>query len=87
MVENRMRHFQEWLCYQLEAADGSGGSRRQVFKHGEVLEKSSGAFSAVWGTMSQQAARALPMPNPAYFATGVLGWCSPRAAPACPFRT
>ena len=47
MVENRMRHFQEWLCYQLEAADGSGGSRRQVFARRGAGEEQRGLFGRV----------------------------------------
>jgi len=80
-----MRQFQEWLCYQLESADGSGnrfredtwdhegggGGRTRVFQDGAVLEKGGVAFSAVWGEMSEKAAQQLLMPDARYFATGV----------------
>ncbi|RYU81528.1 oxygen-dependent coproporphyrinogen oxidase [Hymenobacter persicinus] len=85
LVENWMRQFQDWLCHRLEAADGGGvrfqedawqhagggGGATRVLQHGAVLEKGGVAFSAVWGTMSEQAARQLLMPDPEYFATGV----------------
>ena len=85
MVENWMRHFQDWLCHRLEAADGSGqrfcedawqhegggGGRTRVLQNGDVLEKGGVAFSAVWGEMSDKAAQHLLMPDPRYFATGV----------------
>ncbi len=85
VVEDWMRQFQDWLCQQLEAADGGearftedawrheggGGGRTRVIQQGWVLEKGGVAFSAVWGTMSEQAARVLLMPDPGYFATGV----------------
>ena len=85
MVENWMRHFQDWLCYRLELADGSGvkfqetlwehagggGGRTRVLLHGDVLEKSGVAFSAVRGGLTEQAAQVLLLPNRWYFATGV----------------
>ncbi|MBD2767913.1 oxygen-dependent coproporphyrinogen oxidase [Hymenobacter sp. BT664] len=83
-VEAWMRHFQDWLCQQLEAADGGttfqetpwehgegGGGRTRVIGNGAVLEKGGVNFSAVWGRLSEAAARQLLMPDPAYFATGV----------------
>jgi coproporphyrinogen III oxidase len=84
-VENWMRQFQDWLCYQLHAADGGdapfireewaheggGGGCTRVLQHGNVLEKGGVAFSAVWGEMSEAAARQLLMPDRRYFATGV----------------
>ena len=80
-----MRQFQDWLCYQLETADGSGvrfskdawahpdggGGLTRVIQQGRVLEKGGVAFSAVWGEMSAQAAQQLLMPDARYFATGV----------------
>lgn len=79
-----MRQFQDWLCQQIEAADGlgqfqedawqhhgGGGGRSRVLTGGTVIEKGGVNFSAVEGTMSEQAARVLLMPNPTYFATGV----------------
>ncbi|MCR5889698.1 oxygen-dependent coproporphyrinogen oxidase [Hymenobacter sp. J193] len=85
LAENWMRQFQDWLCHRLEAADGSGkrfqedawqhvgggGGATRVLQNGTVLEKGGVAFSAVWGQMSEAAARALLMPDPNYFATGV----------------
>ena len=84
-VEAWMRQFQDWLCYQLETADGSGvrfskdawahpdggGGLTRVIQQGRVLEKGGVAFSAVWGEMSAQAAQQLLMPDARYFATGV----------------
>ncbi|RSK50023.1 oxygen-dependent coproporphyrinogen oxidase [Hymenobacter rigui] len=83
-VEHWMRQFQDWLCQQLESADGpgrfqedawqhhsGGGGRTRVLQQGRVLEKGGVAFSAVWGEMEARAARQLLMPNPNYFATGV----------------
>ncbi|MCB2406986.1 oxygen-dependent coproporphyrinogen oxidase [Hymenobacter lucidus] len=85
LVESWMRQFQDWLCHRLEAADGGGvrfqedawqhegggGGATRVLQNGAVLEKGGVAFSAVWGEMSEQAARQLLMPSPQYFATGV----------------
>ncbi|MBX0289565.1 oxygen-dependent coproporphyrinogen oxidase [Hymenobacter sp. HSC-4F20] len=83
-VEQWMRQFQDWLCQQLEAADGlgrfqedawqhhgGGGGRSRVLTGGNIIEKGGVNFSAVEGTMSEQAARVLLMPDPGYFATGV----------------
>lgn len=84
-VETWMRHFQDWLCYRLELADGSGvkfletpwehagggGGRTRVLLQGDVLEKSGVAFSAVWGGLTEKAAQALLLPDRRYFATGV----------------
>ncbi|MCB2376263.1 oxygen-dependent coproporphyrinogen oxidase [Hymenobacter sp. BT635] len=85
LVENWMRQFQDWLCHRLETADGSGAKFREdawqhagggggltrVLQNGAVLEKGGVAFSAVWGQMSEPAARQLLMPDARYFATGV----------------
>ncbi|MCB2410584.1 oxygen-dependent coproporphyrinogen oxidase [Hymenobacter lucidus] len=83
-VADWLRDFQQRLCAQLEAADGvatfqsdnwqhgsGGGGLSRVIQGGRVLEKGGVNFSAVWGEMSEQAARVLLMPNPNYFATGV----------------
>ncbi|GAB2712127.1 oxygen-dependent coproporphyrinogen-III oxidase [Hymenobacter frigidus] len=84
-VEAWMRQFQDWLCYQLETADGGGvrfsedawahpgggGGLTRVIQQGRVLEKGGVAFSAVWGEISAQAAQQLLMPDARYFATGV----------------
>jgi coproporphyrinogen III oxidase len=85
VVEHWMRQFQDWLCHRLEAADGSGlrfsrddwahagggGGCTRVIQQGDILEKGGVAFSAVWGEMSEAAARQLLMPDRRYFATGV----------------
>ena len=85
LVENWMRHFQDWLCYRLELADGSGtkfqetpwehaaggGGRTRVLLHGNVLEKGGVAFSAVCGSLTEPAAQALLLPDRRFFATGV----------------
>ncbi|KAA9327685.1 oxygen-dependent coproporphyrinogen oxidase [Hymenobacter busanensis] len=83
-VEHWMRQFQDWLCQQLESADGGaafhedawthnsgGGGRTRVIQDGNILEKGGVAFSAVWGQMDERAAQHLLMPDPRYFATGV----------------
>ena len=79
-----MRQFQDWLCAELEATDGTGrfredawqhhsggGGRSRVLTEGTIIEKGGVNFSGVEGTMSEQAARVLLMPDPHYFATGV----------------
>lgn len=91
-AETWMRGFQKRLCAQLEAADdgatfhtdawehaGGGGGLSNVIQHGAVLEKGGVNFSAVWGQMSEPAARTLLMPNPEYFATGVSVVLHPRS--------
>lgn len=83
-VEAWMRDFQDWLCRQLENADGratfredewqhagGGGGRTRVIAGGAVIEKGGVNFSAVWGELSETAARQLLIPSPGYFATGV----------------
>ena len=83
-VEAWLRAFQDWLCQQLEATDGTGRFREDAWQHhsggggrsriltgGNIIEKGGVNFSAVSGNMSEQAARVLLMPNPEYFATGV----------------
>jgi coproporphyrinogen III oxidase len=83
-VEAWMREFQNWLCQQLEWADGAatfqedqwahaggGGGRTRVILDGAVLEKGGVNFSAVQGELSEAAARQLHMPDARYFATGV----------------
>ncbi|MBC6699365.1 oxygen-dependent coproporphyrinogen oxidase [Hymenobacter sp. BT190] len=83
-VADWMRQFQDWLCQQIELADGTGrfqedawqhhsggGGRSRVLTHGTIIEKGGVNFSGVQGIMSEQAARVLLMPNPEYFATGV----------------
>jgi coproporphyrinogen III oxidase len=83
-VEAWMREFQNWLCQQLERADGAatfqedqwvhaggGGGRTRVILDGAVLEKVGVNFSAVQGELGPAAARQLLLPDARYFATGV----------------
>jgi coproporphyrinogen III oxidase len=83
-VEAWMREFQNWLCQQLERADGAakfqedpwahaggGGGRTRVILNGAVLEKGGVNFSAVRGELDEAAARQLLLPDARYFATGV----------------
>ncbi|MCX2739352.1 oxygen-dependent coproporphyrinogen oxidase [Pontibacter anaerobius] len=83
-VEAFMRQFQSDLCYALENTDGGatftsdewvheggGGGVSRVIEGGNVLEKGGVNFSAVQGELSPQFLKALQMPDPNYFATGV----------------
>jgi coproporphyrinogen III oxidase len=83
-IETWLADFQLRLCRQLEAADagparfltdawqreGGGGGRSKVLEHGRILEKGGVGFSAVWGQMSEAAARQLHMPDPAFTPPG-----------------
>ncbi len=79
-----MRQFQSDLCHALETCDGGakfsseiwqheggGGGNTRVIEGGNVLEKGGVNFSAVQGELSPQFLKALQMPDPNYFATGV----------------
>ncbi|MFC5270149.1 oxygen-dependent coproporphyrinogen oxidase [Adhaeribacter terreus] len=83
-VENFMRRFQDDLCAALETCDGKakfhedlwqhhtgGGGRTRVIQKGNVFEKGGVNFSAVTGSLPENAAKALHLPDPNYFATGV----------------
>ena len=92
-IEAWLADFQQRLCQQLAAADagpapfltdswqreGGGGGRSRVLEHGRILEKGGVGFSAVWGTMSEAAARQLHMPDPHFYATGVSVVLHPRS--------
>ncbi|MBF9220370.1 oxygen-dependent coproporphyrinogen oxidase [Hymenobacter sp. BT662] len=92
-IEAWLADFQLRLCQQLETADagparfltdawqreGGGGGRSKVLEHGRVLEKGGVGFSAVWGQMSEAAARQLHMPDPHFYATGVSVVLHPRS--------
>ena len=92
-IETWLADFQLRLCQQLEAADagpahfltdawqreGGGGGRSKVLEHGRILEKGGVGFSAVWGQMSEAAARQLHMPDPHFYATGVSVVLHPRS--------
>lgn len=84
-IEAWLADFQLRLCLALEAADGGtarfgtdawqrpggGGGRSKVLEGGRILEKGGVGFSAVWGEMSEAAAKQLHMPSPGFYATGV----------------
>ncbi len=79
-----MRQFQDDLCQELENCDGKarfkedawvhhtgGGGRTRVIQQGNVFEKGGVNFSAVTGKLPEPVAKALLLPDPEYFATGV----------------
>jgi len=84
-VEAFFRSFQDDLCRALETCDGGavfaedlwykgegeGGGRTRIIQNGNVLEKGGVLFSAVTGTLPEPAAKALLLPDPHFFATGV----------------
>ena len=79
-IEAWLADFQLRLCQQLALADGGpagfltdawqreggGGGRSKVLEGGAILEKGGVGFSAVWGRMSEAAARQLHMPTPRF---------------------
>jgi coproporphyrinogen III oxidase len=99
-IEAWLADFQLRLCQQLEAADGGaarfltdewqrpggGGGRSKVLENGRILEKGGVGFSAVWGEMSEAAARRCTCPTRA-FSPPAYRWYCTRAAPACPSST
>ena len=83
-IEQWFRNFQQELCRALEENDGGatfvedpwtreggGGGYSRVIEDGDVFEKGGVNFSAVHGTMPATAAKALELPDPNFFATGV----------------
>lgn len=84
-VEAWFRSFQDNLCAALQTCDGGavfeedlwqkeegdGGGRTRVIQNGSVLEKGGVLFSAVTGILPEAAARALLLPDPQFFATGI----------------
>jgi coproporphyrinogen III oxidase len=83
-VQRWFKSFQERLCSDLETCDGSalfqedhwerpggGGGAARVIQNGAVFEKGGVNFSAVEGVLPEAAARALHLPDPHFFATGV----------------
>ena len=92
-IEAWLVDFQLRLCQQLETADagpatfltdtwqreGGGGGRSKVLENGRILEKGGVGCSAVWGEMSEAAARQLHMPDPHFYATGVSVVLHPRS--------
>jgi coproporphyrinogen III oxidase len=83
-IEQWFRQFQLELCQALEEIDGGatfqedpwtreggGGGFSRVIENGDVFEKGGVNFSAVEGTLPAPAAKALELPDPNFFATGV----------------
>ncbi len=82
-ISSYFQNLQDDICRALEAADGAGvfredlwdrpeggGGRSRVIE-GSVIEKGGVNFSAVHGPMAEQIAGALEMEAGAFFATGV----------------
>jgi coproporphyrinogen III oxidase len=83
-IAEKFRQLQEEIIASLEKADGSGKFRRDswsrseggggltcVIENGAVLEKGGVNFSAVYGPLSEMAARNLQVDEQGFFATGV----------------
>jgi len=77
------KSLQESICTQLENVDGSkftrdewvrekgGGGLTRVLQNGSIIEKGGVAFSAVHGTLPDTIQKALNIPDPNFYATGV----------------
>ncbi|MFC6999719.1 oxygen-dependent coproporphyrinogen oxidase [Rufibacter roseus] len=83
-IEQWFKNFQERLSSALENCDGQarfqedlwqrpggGGGAARVIQNGAVFEKGGVNFSAVEGVLPEKAAKALLLPDPNFFATGV----------------
>jgi coproporphyrinogen III oxidase len=83
-ISSGFRILQDDICGQLEAEDGKGrfkedlwerpgggGGRTRVLTGGDVIEKGGVNFSAVHGSLSPAIQKALELPAPDFFATGV----------------
>ncbi|WP_192820905.1 oxygen-dependent coproporphyrinogen oxidase [Rufibacter sp. LB8] len=83
-IEKWFKNFQERLTADLETCDGKatfkadqwerpggGGGEARVIQNGAVFEKGGVNFSAVEGELPEAAAKALHLPDPHFFATGV----------------
>lgn len=83
-IQQWFQGFQQDLCRALEANDGGaifredpwareggGGGLSRIIENGNVFEKGGVNFSAVEGILPAPAAKALELPDPAFFATGV----------------
>ncbi len=82
-IQEDFKALQDDICRQLSAADGGdgftedvwerpggGGGRTRVIQ-GPRIEKGGVNFSAVWGSLSPQAAKALGIDASSFLATGV----------------
>ncbi|MDB5256054.1 MAG: hemF [Chitinophagaceae bacterium] len=83
-ITEEFKHIQDYICQQLEQADGKavfhedlwqreegGGGRSRTLKNGNVLEKGGVGFSAVHGNTPEKILEALALPPSDFFATGV----------------
>lgn len=83
-ITEEFKHIQDYICQQLEQADGKalfqedlwqreegGGGRSRVLKEGNILEKGGVGFSAVHGNTPEKILEALKLPPSDFFATGV----------------
>ncbi|MEX1188648.1 MAG: oxygen-dependent coproporphyrinogen oxidase [Bacteroidia bacterium] len=83
-IEESFLNLQQSIINQLQDADGKGvfgtdrwyhhqggGGISRVLNHGRIIEKGGVNFSAVSGTLSPAAAKALEMTANEYYATGV----------------
>jgi coproporphyrinogen III oxidase len=83
-IAEEFKQIQDYICQQLEQADGKalfnedlwkreegGGGRSRIIKNGDVLEKGGVGFSAVHGKTPEKILQALALPEADFFATGV----------------
>lgn len=83
LIAERFKTLQDDICLQLEAADGSGrfredlwtrpegGGGRTRILEGQAIEKGGVAFSAVHGPLPEAIAKSMNLPGADFFATGV----------------
>ncbi|HSZ73010.1 MAG TPA: coproporphyrinogen III oxidase, partial [Cytophagaceae bacterium] len=83
-IAEEFKDIQDYICKQLEMADGKalfredvwqrkegGGGRSRIVKEGNILEKGGVGFSAVHGETPEKIRQALALPPVDFFATGV----------------
>ncbi|MBC7486957.1 MAG: oxygen-dependent coproporphyrinogen oxidase, partial [Cytophagaceae bacterium] len=83
-ITEEFKRIQDYICQQLEQADGKalfqedlwqreegGGGRSRVLKEGNIIEKGGVGFSAVHGNTPEKILSALALPPSDFFATGV----------------
>ena len=82
-ITEYFKKLQDSICQQLETADGSGRFRQDLWQRseggggrtriiqGQHIEKGGVNFSAVFGELSPQAAKALKTEAGSFYATGV----------------